>query len=499
MTRANSILSQYPESEQLGQYTWDFAVSDFGTTRVVTVRNSTGTPIGSFDPGMVLDKTAHKKQIEARVREVIKDWESRADIISIAKQELIDQGDSPESPGFSQRLMALARKKKYGESLSESELFIKRQRNTRMITPISKDLNKGLFVKRAGLRHLFNTKRWHHGLEGRRFHHKLGRFLATRDTTSSVNESSFDSLYPLASSHVDGLEVMSEVPNRSSIDSSIVNYRILPGIRSFPIEGFGGIESYYAADDQRRVRSLMEQISQSKRIKPLIIVEEKRGPYVLEGGHRMSALVELGHTHAPALVVLDLDSVDEGTKAGTLLAEYNHYYKAAVMDIMGGDFGEDPNVDYSFTRGEPLAYLATLKDMYKKYGEPIGKGSYRVVFNTRGDDYVVKVPLNSEGESDNQKEYELFRQNKLSHFAKCNLVSVNGIDVLMMERLYDVMRLASHITPHVFDQESLDPGWIRKIDAAQVGVSRDGRVKAYDFSRGTFGDQVHDKDKDDDW
>lgn len=198
MTRANSVLSQYSapylvstnESERIGQYTWDFVVSDFGTTRVVTVRNSTGTPIGSFDPGMVLDKTAHKKQIEARVREVIKDWESRADIISVAKQELIDQGDSPESPGFSQRLMALARKKKYGESLSESELFIKRQRNTRMITPISKDLDKGLFVKRAGLRHLFNTKRWHHGLEGRRFHHKLGRFLATRATTSSVNESS---------------------------------------------------------------------------------------------------------------------------------------------------------------------------------------------------------------------------------------------------------------------------------------------------------------------
>ena len=119
----------------------------------------------------------------------------------------------------------------------------------------------------------------------------------------------FDKLYPRAGKLVDGRTVLPNIDNMSSIDASLTDYEILPGVRDFPIYDFGGKNSYYAADDQRRVEQLMQQIEQSKKISPVIIIEEKQGPYILEGGHRMAALVELKAVSVPALIVLDLESL----------------------------------------------------------------------------------------------------------------------------------------------------------------------------------------------
>lgn len=122
----------------------------------------------------------------------------------------------------------------------------------------------------------------------------------------------FDKLYPRAGKTVDGRTVLPNIDNMSSIGSSLNEYEILPGVRDFPIHGFSGKRYYYAANDIRRVEELEQQIAHSKKISPLIIVEEKEGPYVLEGTHRMSALVELKATSCPALIVLDMESLMDG-------------------------------------------------------------------------------------------------------------------------------------------------------------------------------------------
>ena len=119
----------------------------------------------------------------------------------------------------------------------------------------------------------------------------------------------FNREYPLAGPIVDGRAVRKSIPNTESIGASLEDYYVMKGVRDFPIHGFGGAESYYNAADQRHVRALAEQIRASNQVNPVIIVEERQGPYVLEGGHRISALVELKAKSIPALIVLDLESL----------------------------------------------------------------------------------------------------------------------------------------------------------------------------------------------
>ncbi len=134
-------------------------------------------------------------------------------------------------------------------------------------------------------------------------------------TNNSINHqydkitTQFNQMYPLAGHIVDGREVLPNIDNTSSISASLTDYHILKGIRDFPIHGFGGKNSFHSADDVRKVDRLMQQIKNSNQISPIIIVEEKNGPYILEGAHRMAALVELKAKSIPALIVLDMESL----------------------------------------------------------------------------------------------------------------------------------------------------------------------------------------------
>jgi len=106
----------------------------------------------------------------------------------------------------------------------------------------------------------------------------------------------FNNEYPVAGPIVDGMKVREQVPNMSSIGSSLDDYEILPKVRVFPIYDFTGCSNY-------RYSSGL-----NKELNPLIIVEEKNGPYVLEGSHRMSACVDLGLKEVPAIIVIDIES-----------------------------------------------------------------------------------------------------------------------------------------------------------------------------------------------
>lgn len=118
-------------------------------------------------------------------------------------------------------------------------------------------------------------------------------------------------------SSTDGLSVRDKIPNMGSIESTLTNYETLPGVHEIPMaELTGGApfkmsDHFYNAAESGRVNNLASQISQSGEINPLIVVMDKDGPYILEGGHRYAALHKLGKKSFPAKVVIDRDSIPE--------------------------------------------------------------------------------------------------------------------------------------------------------------------------------------------
>jgi len=121
-----------------------------------------------------------------------------------------------------------------------------------------------------------------------------------------------DKLYPKSTDKVDGREVLKDVPNQSSIESSVNDPLVLPGIREVQISQFEGLSGKsYSVSETERIRKLADDIKQSNQISPLIVVDDGHGdgPYILEGGHRAEALYLLGAKSFPAMVVLDLDEL----------------------------------------------------------------------------------------------------------------------------------------------------------------------------------------------
>jgi hypothetical protein len=95
-----------------------------------------------------------------------------------------------------------------------------------------------------------------------------------------------------------------------SIDSTLDDYEILPGLYDVPISAFSAdlknlSNHFYSADDIKRANKLTETIDQNKEIEPLIVVMDNEGPYILEGAHRTYALVKLGFDSLPAQIVMD--------------------------------------------------------------------------------------------------------------------------------------------------------------------------------------------------
>lgn len=119
--------------------------------------------------------------------------------------------------------------------------------------------------------------------------------------------------YPLAGKYVSDLEVRKSIPNIESISASMTEYKVLKGIREIPISEFFNSGDRHSKDDY--VNRLAYMINESKEINPLIVVIDKKGPYILEGSHRLDALHILGILTFPALVVIDEDinSISEST------------------------------------------------------------------------------------------------------------------------------------------------------------------------------------------
>ena len=116
--------------------------------------------------------------------------------------------------------------------------------------------------------------------------------------------------YPMAGSVVSGLAVRSDVPNTDSIGAGCYDYEVLDGIREVPLSPWGDYtpnKSFCVVNDIERCHQLAEEIKQSGEISPLIIAMNGNDQWIVEGGHRLSALYLLQVQSFPALIVIDKD------------------------------------------------------------------------------------------------------------------------------------------------------------------------------------------------
>ena len=111
--------------------------------------------------------------------------------------------------------------------------------------------------------------------------------------------------FPVAGNKVDGRTVRGEIPNTSSISSSLVDYTVLKGIREVLMSNFELTGKHYSVEGDNRISSLANQIDTSREINPLIVVIDPDGPYILEGATRADALKRLEAKSFPAMVVID--------------------------------------------------------------------------------------------------------------------------------------------------------------------------------------------------
>jgi len=130
----------------------------------------------------------------------------------------------------------------------------------------------------------------------------------------AVNKEEIERKYPVASSIVDELTVLDNIPNTGSIESSLTNYKILDKIRQVTMQDFDVDGKSYSVSENKRIKELAEEIKHTRTIAPLIVVVDNEGPYILEGSHRIDALYLLGKVSFPALVVIDLENQGVGNE-----------------------------------------------------------------------------------------------------------------------------------------------------------------------------------------
>lgn len=104
-----------------------------------------------------------------------------------------------------------------------------------------------------------------------------------------------------------------------------------------------------------------------------------------------------------------------------------------------------------------------LEKLIKKYGIP-ECGRNRAAFISKN--YVIKFPLNQDGEIDNQFE----SNHKSKNLANGKLIIINNFKCLIQEKLTLIK-----------NKDKL-PDWCKEIDSIQVGYNKKNKLRAYDFA-----------------
>jgi hypothetical protein len=100
----------------------------------------------------------------------------------------------------------------------------------------------------------------------------------------------------------------------------------------------------------------------------------------------------------------------------------------------------------------------------------LDQGNYRAVFKMRGD-YVLKIPLNEAGVYCNDGEGSI----KDEIYARGRWIELNGLVCVIQEYVEDAS------LSDIRSRFGSIPDWVSGIDCAQVGFTRSGALKAYDF------------------
>ena len=127
--------------------------------------------------------------------------------------------------------------------------------------------------------------------------------------TAQIVYEAAEARYPRAGKHVDGRFVREDVPNTNSIDGYFGESETLPGIRVVEMSAMGPPPTAaWRSKVSERVKRLAESIRESRELNPLIIgLDFKKGPFIIEGAHRIDALDYLNAKAFPALVVVGYD------------------------------------------------------------------------------------------------------------------------------------------------------------------------------------------------
>jgi hypothetical protein len=109
--------------------------------------------------------------------------------------------------------------------------------------------------------------------------------------------------------------------------------------------------------------------------------------------------------------------------------------------------------------------------------KPIGQGGARRVFLMPSGKYVLKFPLNYNGETDNKREFEYYSMNPKNK-ARCRLIRMYDLPIIIMEVVTPWWK--SDNDKH--KSKSDMPKWVQSLDCAQAGYTRKGELVAYDYA-----------------
>jgi hypothetical protein len=114
--------------------------------------------------------------------------------------------------------------------------------------------------------------------------------------------------------------------------------------------------------------------------------------------------------------------------------------------------------------------------LHDKGFKKLGQGRHRCVYLCPSGHYVIKFPINSDGEVANIEEAQAYKNGR-GCVAKCRLFEYNEACCLIMEAV------AFPDDGEAWHQWSQTlPKWVKYIDCWQVGYNRKGELVAYDFS-----------------
>lgn len=142
-------------------------------------------------------------------------------------------------------------------------------------------------------------------------------------------------------------------------------------------------------------------------------------------------------------------------------------------------------IDNSEELSEDLNVKESIKNAVIRLSEKyvfIGAGRNRAVFLMKSGKYVIKVPVNYSGMSDNS--YELRQKNETKKPVDNEMFFPAVKSVVLNDLLCIVMEKIEHITEEKYKEQNNKPFpcWVGFIDCNQVGLNKKGILMPYDYA-----------------